>query len=186
MNLIYIIFFLILIIIILVHIKNQYLIEHYEIENTPDDTEIENTPDDTEIENTPDGTEIENTPVDTVIENPPVDTKIENKTTKPIDFIPKDNITKPVELTKLQINLSPKNNIIRTCNRADKMCYYELDKIIKANKMLDLSNSFKVENNKGHSFILSSSEDPILIQKGIQVDVKVVNDRVEYQFSLLK
>ena len=90
-------------------------------------------------------------------------------------------------MTEQNISLTPQNSI-RTCIRNNKMCYYELDKIIKANKMIDeqLSSSFKADNNSGYSFKIFTNGDPILIQKGIQIDVKLIDNKVNYQFMLLK
>ena len=170
MKLFYIGVILISILIILVYIKNQYLKENYE--NTP---ELENTLD---SENTPkeeDTLDSENIPEE---ENTPdsENTPEEESTPVPINY----------NMTVQDIKLSTKNNIIRTCNRDNKMCYYELDKIMKANPLLNLSNTFKVENNKGYSLILSSDEDPILIQKGIKIDVTVIDNKVECLINLLE
>ena len=123
----------------------------------------ENTPELEDIPELEDTSELENTP------------EIED-TSEPINY----------NMTVQDIKLSTKNNIIRTCNRENKMCYYELDKIMKANPLLNLSNNFNVENNRGYSLILSSDEDPILIQKGIQVDVTVIDNKVRCQINLLE
>ena len=123
----------------------------------------ENTPELEDIPELEDTSELENTP------------EIED-TSEPINY----------NMTVQDIKLSTKNNIIRTCNRENKMCYYELDKIMKANPLLNLSNNFNVENNRGYSLILSSDEDPILIQKGIQVDVTVIDNNVQCQINLLE
>ena len=174
MNFIYIIFFLILIIIILVYIKNKYLTDQYE----NFDTQEEITPEIPILESTPEAQVSETTPEEPLQETTP-EAPIQETT-------PEAPILDNSMITIERIKLSPSNDIIRTCIRDEKKCYYELDKIIKANKKSDLTNSFKVENNRGYSLIISSDEDPILIQKGMQIDIKVINDEVQFKFTLLK
>lgn len=142
MNLIYIIFFLILVILFLVYIKNNCLIENYE--NNQDESVTEDN------------------------QNAPMTVNTDS-----FSMIVRD------------LNLNP-INYVRTCNRDNKMCYYELDKLIKANKDLVLSNSFKLENNKGYTLIISSGEDKLLIDKGLQLDVVVIDDKIECMLRLLK
>ena len=183
MNFIYIIFFLILIIIILVYIKNKYLTDQYE----NFDTQEEITPEIPILESTPEAQVSETTPEEPLQETTPEAPLQETTPEAPIqETTPEAPILDNSMITIERIKLSPSNDIIRTCIRDEKKCYYELDKIIKANKKSDLTNSFKVENNRGYSLIISSDEDPILIQKGMQIDIKVINDEVQFKFTLLK
>ena len=192
MNFIYIIFFLILIIIILVYIKNKYLTDQYE----NFDTQEEITPEIPILESTPEAqvseTTLEEPLQETTLEEPLQETTLEAPLQETTLEAPLQETTQeePVldnsMITIERIKLSPSNDIIRTCIRDEKKCYYELDKIIKANKKPDITNSFKVENNKGYSLIISSDEDPILIEKGMQIDIKVINDEVQFKFTLLK
>jgi hypothetical protein len=160
MNLIYIIFFLILVILFLVYIKNNCLIENYE--NNQDESVTEDNQDESVTEDNQDESVTEDN------QNAPMTVNTDS-----FSMIVRD------------LNLNP-INYVRTCNRDNKMCYYELDKLIKANKDLVLSNSFKLENNKGYTLIISSGEDKLLIDKGLQLDVVVIDDKIECMLRLLK
>jgi len=45
---------------------------------------------------------------------------------------------------------------------------------------------FYAKDNKGQTFIVSGGDIPLLLNKGLQVDIKVVKDKVHYTVTPLK
>jgi hypothetical protein len=92
--------------------------------------------------------------------------------------------SKSFQLTKRHIDLTLEKSVLKECKNG--FCYYDLDEIMKRRKVDTPHGVFDAKDNKGQTFIVSGGDVPLLLNKGLQVDIKVVKDKVHYMVSPLK
>ena len=96
----------------------------------------------------------------------------------------KDHELKNPHFSNRTIDLTKDSTIIKDCKNG--FCYYDLDNIMKRHKADDPHGNFNAKHNKGEKFIVTGGGTPLLLNKGLQVVVKVINDKVHYIVSPLK